>query len=175
MEWILLAVVLGYIFYQFRAGFISEVSKPKFTVSITKTDDSEEDARRDAEKKKIREEISAEVAKHADAVRLLQAIARIDGQTSDAERRIVFSFLVRHGAQLTEDRHWPYFAHYSGGEFSRAIELDEIGMFVTALSSKELPYRIDVFSSVQAIVATGGVPKKREGEALVMAERLIKS
>jgi hypothetical protein len=173
MEWIILAVVLGFIFYQFRIGFNSEVSKPKLTVSITKTDNSEEDTQRDAKKKKIREEISTEVAKHADAVKLLQAIARIDGQTSDAERRIVFSFLVRHGASLTEERHWPYFAHYSGGEFRRAVELDEIRAFVAALSSKELRYRLDVFSSVQAIVATGGVPKKREADALVMAEKLV--
>lgn len=173
MEWLLIVGVVGFILWQIVKGFNDENEKPKFTVTVTHTDDSEEDARRAAEIKQIRSEIEAEVAKHAAAVKLLQALSRIDGQTSEAERRVIFSFLQRNGAALTEQRHWPYFAHRSGGEVFRAVATDEIGSFVAALASQELRYRIDVYSAAQAIVATGGTPKKREADALAMAEALI--
>lgn len=173
MEWLLIVGVVGFIFWQILKGFVSENKKTAFTVTATVTDDSEDDQRRAAEIKKIRGEISVEVAKHADAVKLLQGLSRIDGQTSEAERRVVFMFLQRHGAALTEERHWPYFSHSSGGEFYRAVELDEIGSVVATLASQELRYRIDVYACAMAIVATGGTPKKREASALVMAEKLL--
>lgn len=173
MEWLLIVGVVGFVFWQIRKGFIAENKKTTFTVTSTVTDDSEDDRRRAAEIRKIRDEISTEVAKHTAAVKLLQGLARIDGQTSEAERRVVFMFLQRHGAALTEERHLPYFSHSSSGEFSRAVELDEIGSFIATLASQELRYRLDVYACAMAIVATGGTPKKREAEALVMAEKLL--
>lgn len=173
MEWLLIVGVVGYAFYWISKEFGANKTKPKLTVTTIVTDDSQDAQRRAAEIKKIRGEISVEVAKHADAVKLMQGLSRIDGQTSEAERRVVFMFLQRHGAALTEERHWPYFSHSSGGEFYRAVELDEIGSVVTTLANQELRYRIDVYACAMAIVATGGTPKKREASALLMAEKLL--
>ena len=135
------------------------------TVTMTEQDTAEDIARK-AMVDKIRQEIRDAVKNHDVGVKALMSLSRLDGTTSEAERRIVFSFLQRMGEKLTEDTHWPYFYDYHAGEWHRAITLDEMDNICKQLQPMSLNYRIMVAASAQAIVACGGKPKKSEQIAL---------
>ena len=120
----------------------------------------------------IRATIRAEVEKHKPAVGILQALARIDGNTSDAERSIVFDFLKRQGAPL-DHTHREWFYTSRAGEWYRAAENEYIDAMIDSLKEKPLQYRVDICAAATAIVATGGTPKKREAETLEKIRSLI--
>lgn len=164
-------IVIGgaiFLIYFFKSKSHEVVSRPvetSMTVTMTEQDTAEDIARK-AIIDKIRHEIGAAVKNHNVAVKALMSLSRIDGTTSEAERRIVFSFLQRMGEKLTEDTHWPYFNNYHAGEWFRAITLDEMDNICKQLQLTPLNYRIMVAASAQAVVATGGTPKKSERAAL---------
>jgi len=113
----------------------------------------------------LRADIQRAVSSHPDATALLQALARLDGTTAEAERRIIFNFLKQQGAKLNSE-HFPYFYGHHAGEFNHAEEDELIGKFLHQLQATTIAYRIDVIAAACAIVATGGTPKKREAETL---------
>ena len=172
MESLLLLMIIGAaaIYFIF---FYKPASKPEskevinrpVATSVTVTtivQDTAEDIARKAMIDKIRQEIRDAVKNHDSAVKALMSLSRIDGTTSDAERRIVFSFLQRMGEKITEDTHWPYFNDYHAGEWHHAITLGEMDNICKQLQPMPLNYRIMVAASAQAIVACGGKPKKSE-------------
>lgn len=128
----------------------------------------------DVEADYIRDEIRAQIKKQAPAVRILQALSRVDGTSSKAEQNLIFECLNRNGARLSYERHRPHFSDSVSGEWNYAAESDDFGRMITPLSSMPLPYRIDVFATAQAIVAIGGAPRKREAEALDLLRGLIR-
>jgi len=127
----------------------------------------------EAEMKIIRQEIRSAIEKHATAVSILQALSRVDGRTSEAERNLVFEFLNRNGAGLSPERHRPFFSDSTSGEWNYAVEIDKFKKLITPLAPMPLPYRIDLFATASAIVAVGGTPKKREAEAMELLRELI--
>lgn len=145
-------------------------TKPyEITITITTSaekHDPEEDIKQSILIENIRKEIKDSVQNHNVAVRTLMALARIDGVTSKAERRIVFSFLQMQGESLNDDRHWPHFHSYQADEWHRAISPDEIIDLCRPLKTMPQNYRIAIASAAQAIVATGAAPKKSEQIAL---------
>lgn len=121
---------------------------------------------------KIRGEIRAAAEQHADAVSALQALARIDGNTSETERTVVFDFLNRQGAGLgPQHREWFYTSR--SGEWYQAAENEVIDELVSQLRETPLQYRVDIIAAATAIVASGGKPKKREAEMLEKLRALI--
>jgi hypothetical protein len=148
---------------------LDNIQPTEFTTIVTRMTEEQEKkeiTQRNEIIDKIREEIRDAVKNHEAAVKILMALSRIDGVTSQAERRIVFMFLQRLGEKLTEDRHWPHFNYYHAGEWYRAITPDEMASLCEPLKTMPQGYRIMVVSSAQAIVATGGAPKKSERIAL---------
>ena len=121
----------------------------------------------------IQDEIRTQVKKQALAVRILQALSRVDGTSSKAEQNLIFEFLNRNGARLSYERHRPHFSDSVSGEWNYAPEIDDFGRMITPLSSMALAYRLDVFATAQAIVAIGGAPRKREAEAIDLLRGLI--
>ncbi len=171
MAMLFFIIVIGvaiFLFFFYKSKSNEVVNRPiktSMTVTITEQDTAEDIARK-AMVDKTRHEIRAAVKNHDIAVKALMSLSRIDGTTSEAERRIVFSFLQRMGEKLTEDTHWPYFNDYHAGEWFRAITLDEMDNICKQLQTMPLNYRIMVAASAQAIVACGGAPKKSERIAL---------
>jgi hypothetical protein len=164
-------IIIGvaiFLIYFYKTKSNEVVNRPVETsITVTTTEqDAAEDIARKAMVDKIRHEIRASVKNHDVAVKALMSLSRIDGTTSEAERRIVFSFLQRMGEKLNEDTHWPYFNDYHAGEWFRAITLDEMDNICRQLQPMPLNYRIMVAASAQALVATGGTPKKSERAAL---------
>ena len=164
------AAIFLFYFYKSKSDeVVKRPVEPSITVTMTEQNTAEETAEDIARKAiidEIRHEIRDAVKNHDIAVKALMSLSRIDGTTSEAERRIAYSFLQRMGEKLTEDRHWPYFYNYHAGEWSRAISLDEMDNICKQLQPMPLNYRIMVAASAQAIVATGGAPKKSERIAL---------
>jgi hypothetical protein len=148
---------------------LDNIQPARLTITVTKStpeQDKEDSLRRDEIIDKIREEIREAVKHHSSAVKVLMSLSRIDGVTSHAERRIVFTFLQHMGEKLNEDRHWPHFNCYHAGEWYNAITPDDMAGFCEQLRSMPQDYRMMVASSAQAIVASGGKPKKSEQSAL---------
>ena len=88
------------------------------------------------------------------------ALARIDGSASEAEKRVVFTFLLNQNEMLTDERHFKYFGGEEAREWHRAAKLDDITDLCNQLRTLPLPYRIALVASAQAIVALGKTPKK---------------
>jgi uncharacterized tellurite resistance protein B-like protein len=153
---------------------ISPKQKPKniVTQTWTVTEEPVNNDEYDPEAKIIREEIKKAMADHSPAIKMLLALARSDGTTSKPERSLVFDFLNRNGAGMTYDRHRPYFLTSNSFMYS-AVELDKFDKMIKPLALMPLQYRIDIFSTASAIVASGGTPKKREAEMLNRLKILI--
>lgn len=124
------------------------------------------------ELRRIKEEVSLIVAAHEPAVELMQALARLDGVTTKAERSVMIDFLNRQGGRLDE-RHHGVFYGYRAREWSRGAEDDELDAIMAPLRDKPLMYRVDLVAASTAIVATGGTAKKRESIALDKIRTLI--
>jgi hypothetical protein len=154
---------------------LSIMKKPthKPLVAIYERTVDNDELRRRAERDKIQKEIHLAIKDHAAAVKVMMALCRIDGTTSEAERRIVFAFLNRHGTELTEERHWPFFHGHTIGEWQHGATPDEIDQLCAPLEPAPQNYRIAVAAAAQAIVASGGQPKKSEQIALEIVQRII--
>jgi hypothetical protein len=97
----------------------------------------------------------------------------MDGSTSEAERDLIFEFLNRQGAGLNYEMHRPWFYTSRSGEWYRAATMGEFEAIVVTLESAPFPYRTDVVATASAIVASSGIPKKREVAALKRLCQLI--
>ncbi|MGZ8946821.1 MAG: tellurite resistance TerB family protein [Methylococcaceae bacterium] len=144
-------------------GYINSTNYSESTVAIQSSENI----------KKIRSEIKACVDSHKTAISLLMALARIDGTISEAERRIVFMFLLNQNEMLTEERHFKYFGGAEAREWQRAAKLDDINNLCNQLKTMSLSYRIAVAASAQAIVASGKTPKKSEQSALEIIQGIL--
>ena len=164
--WLLVVTVIVYVVIRSR----KPKSPPEPVVSVTAL--PTKSAHSDDLRRHVRDEIKRAIAPHIHAVKLLQSLARIDGSTSESERRLIFMFLLRRGASLSEDRHWPEFVGYDSGEFMRSVELDEFAKYLEGLEPEDRTYKIDVYSTAQAIVSSGGTPKKKEQAALEMLAKM---
>lgn len=113
----------------------------------------------------IRQEIKDALAKHAAAASALQALARIDGTTSETERNIVFDFMNRIGCGFSE-KHRQWFYGSRSGEWFQSADDHTINQIIKGISAEPLKTRIEIYASALAIVSSGGKPKKREAELL---------
>lgn len=164
---------LGWIVFIGLCCLIFKNKTDKQTITVYKKTGDEKELRHRAEIDQIRKEIREAINNHAAAVKVFMALCRIDGTTSEAERRVVFAFLNRHGTALTEERHWPFFHGHTVGEWQQAATPDEIDRLCEPLEAIPQSYRLTVAAAAQAIVASGGRPKKSEQIALEIVQRII--
>lgn len=171
MKLLFFLLIIGIIYVLYVIAKLPKEDKSKKLRIATEYDIANEN---DVEADLIRDEIRAEVKKHAPAVTVLQALSRLDGTASKAEQNLIFEFMSRNGGVLSYERHRPHFSDSVSGEWNYAAEIDDFKRIIIPLASMTLPYRIDVFATAQAIVAVGGAPRKREAEALDLLRDLIR-
>ena len=123
----------------------------------------------------IRDEIRNAVSINSSAISVLQAIARMDGSTSENDRNLIFDFMNRNGACLSYEKHRPWFYTSRSGEWYRAATMKEFENIIAPLETLPINYLTDVYSTASAIVTASGTPKKREVETLERLRSLISS
>ena len=157
MEILIVALIAAVVFY-----FVFKRKQPTVIVKVepVKQEDDSEEIRI------IKEEIRLAAQKHTHAITILQSMARIDGSISDPERNQIFSFLQRNGTGITYPRHRPLFYGYDSGEWQRAATIPEFKKLLDELESYSYEYKLDVYHTALAVVASGGEPKRRESECL---------
>jgi hypothetical protein len=149
--------------------------KPIVTVRVEQAAGDRDPARdryNDPDVKIIRDEIRGSVAQHKNAIDLLQALARIDGKTSEKDRDIIFDFLRRH-APVLQTKHREWFSTSRAGENYTAAGDETIDKLIYFLRDKPMQYRVDLVAAATAMVVGGGTPKKREAATLEKIRGLL--
>lgn len=165
MEFLLLLVVIGVVAYLMIPRGKKQPSPQPIITTSTTGEGSNEDAMR-FEREKIRAEIKEAIAPHKESSNILWMLARIDGSSSDPERRIIFNFLQEEGAEIREERHFTHFNGTHAGEWQRAATMEEFAKACEPLSALPSAHKLNLLASAMAIVASGGAAKKTEKLAL---------
>lgn len=131
------------------------------------------DLSHDPEVKVIKDEIRGAVGRHRAAVSLLHALARLDGQTSQEERELVFTFLLRQGEALVLEKHGPWFGKSRAEEWYRTIEPDELWALLDELRPMADTYRADVVATADALMVAGGKPKASKVSTMKEIRKLL--
>lgn len=113
-----------------------------------------------------REEILDAIQPHAAAASFLFAVARLDGHISEAERNLIFEYLVGQGCPLGHKRHRSFFRLLYGIEWQRAATEDDLVTLLARIPADSGPSSTALVVAARAIVAVGGQPTSRKLRAL---------
>jgi hypothetical protein len=126
MDWILILFALGFVAW--AIGYQPKKSSAIITDDTPNTDTNDRDeSQQKIVRDAIRNEIRAAIDRHVDAVCVLQMLARLDGNTAEAERNVIFDFLKRQGERL-EPQHRAWFYSWAASEWQRTADNEEIGL-----------------------------------------------